>query len=94
MGTALVCLSYLDASSPAHMRYTIRRMRRKLPNAKILLGCWSTDADLTGLREAAKADEVATTLRDAVRLCLEAAGACTPSSLSAEVPHPAVKAGA
>jgi predicted PurR-regulated permease PerM len=94
VGTALVCLSYLDASSPAHMRYTIRRMRRKLPNAKILLGCWSEDADPTGLREAAKADEVATTLRDAVRLCLEAAGAATPLSLSAEVPHPAVKAGA
>ena len=93
-GIVMVCLSYLDASSPAHMRYTIRRMRRKLPKAKILLGCWMADVDATTLRETAKADEVATTLRDAVRLCLEAAGACTPSSLSAEVPHPAVKAGA
>jgi hypothetical protein len=69
----MVCLSYLDARSPAHMRYTIRRMRRKLPNARILLGCWAPDVDAKTLLEAAKPDEVATTLRDAVRLCIEAA---------------------
>jgi predicted PurR-regulated permease PerM len=73
-GTAMVCLSYLDASSPAHMRYAIRRMRRKMPSAKILLGCWASDVDPTALREAAKADVVATTLRNAVELCLKAAG--------------------
>jgi hypothetical protein len=43
-----------------------------------------------GLREAAKADEVATTLRDAVRLCLEAAGVATPLSVSAEARPPTV----
>lgn len=30
-GVAMVCLSYFDANSPAHMRYTIRRIRRRLP---------------------------------------------------------------
>src|SRR5262249_7061011 len=69
-GVAMVCLSYLDASSPAHMRYTIRRLRRRLPQARIL-GCWVADAD--ALRETTKPDDVAATLRDAVRLCLEAA---------------------
>ena len=69
----MVCVSYLDASSPAHMRYTIRRLRRKLPNAQILLGCWMPDGDTATLRDTAKPDAVAITLRDAVRLCLEAA---------------------
>lgn len=39
-GVVMVCVSYLDTSSPAHMRYIIRRLRRRLPNAKILLCCW------------------------------------------------------
>ena len=70
-GVAMVCVSYLDARSPAHMRYTIRRLRRRLPQARLLLGCWMADADT--LRETVKPDDVAVTLRDAVRLCLEAA---------------------
>jgi predicted PurR-regulated permease PerM len=70
-GVTMVCVSYLDTSSPAHMRYTIRRLRRRLPQARIMLGCWMADVDT--LRDAAKPDDVATTLRDAVRLCLEAA---------------------
>ena len=36
-GVVMACVSYLDASSPAHMRYTIRRMRRKLPKPKSFL---------------------------------------------------------
>jgi predicted PurR-regulated permease PerM len=70
-GVATVCVSYLDTGSPAHMRYTIRRLRRHLPQARVLLGCWMADADT--LRETAKPDDIAVTLRDAVRLCLEAA---------------------
>jgi hypothetical protein len=72
-GVAMVCLSYLDASSLAHMRYTIRRMRRRLPAAQVLLACWKADVDPTTLRDSTKADVVATTLAEAVRLCLEAA---------------------
>jgi predicted PurR-regulated permease PerM len=69
----MVCISYLDDSSPAHMRYTIRRLRRKLPHAKILLGSWLTDRDITSLRETVRADAVPTTLREALTLCIEAA---------------------
>ena len=72
-GVAMVCLSYLDAASPAHMRYTIRRMRRILPTAQILLASWKADAEEATLRAATQADAVATTLPEAVRLCLEAA---------------------
>ena len=62
----------LDTSSPAHMRYAIRRLRRRLPRVKVLLGCWLFDGDATQLGEQVKAESVAATLRDAVRHCLEA----------------------
>ena len=71
-GVAMICVSYRDASSPAHMRYTIRRLRRRFPKVRIMLGCWMANAD-TPARESAKPDDVAVTLRDALRQCLEAA---------------------
>jgi predicted PurR-regulated permease PerM len=76
-GVAIVCLVYLDSSGPAHMRYSVRRLRRKLPKAVIILGCWVKDSDpaaLETLRDNAKADLVAASLGEAVRLCIEAAG--------------------
>ena len=75
-GVALVCLIYLDASGPAHMRYSVRRLRRKLPKATIILGCWLEDVDLAALellRESAKADLVAASPGEAMKLCIEAA---------------------
>jgi hypothetical protein len=81
----MVCFSYLDAGSPARMRYAIRRMRRKLPGAQVLLGCWMADSDTATLCDVTKADAVATTLREAVRLCLEAAGNSRDSSFPTEV---------
>src|SRR5829696_9415524 len=74
-GVALVCLCYLDAGSPAHMRYAVRRLRRKLPAATVLLGSLTGVAGSTveQLREAAKADLIATNLRDVVRQCLDVA---------------------
>ena len=87
-GVVMVCLSYLDASSPAHMRYAIRRLRRKLPKAQILLGCWMADVDTTTIRDTAKPDAVATTLRDAVRLCLGAARNSRGPSLPMKVQSP------
>jgi predicted PurR-regulated permease PerM len=77
-GVAIVCLVYLNADSPAHMRYSVRRLRRKLPKATIILGCWVKAIDpaaLESLREGAKADLVATSIGEAVRLCIEATGA-------------------
>jgi predicted PurR-regulated permease PerM len=77
-GVALVCLVYLDASGPAHMRYSVRRLRRKLPKAIIILGCWMKDIDpstLEQLRDAAKADLIAASLGEALKLCIEATGA-------------------
>jgi predicted PurR-regulated permease PerM len=76
-GVAMICLSYLDASSPAHMRYSVRRLRRKLPNATIMLGCWAENIDkeaLEELRDAAKADAAAGSLSEAMMICRMTAG--------------------
>jgi predicted PurR-regulated permease PerM len=75
-GVALVCLSYLDTSSAAHMRFAVRRIRRKLPNATIMLGLWNSDiadATLEQLRENSKADLACRSLHDAVDACIKAA---------------------
>ena len=71
-GIALVCISYLDNSSIASMRYAIRRMRRKLPDAIMMLGCW-TDSDPSHLQEAVKADEAVNTLNVALAYAISAA---------------------
>jgi hypothetical protein len=59
------------------MRYSVRRLRRKLPKATIILGCWLKDRDpaaLEQLRDGAKADLAAASLAEAVKLCIEATG--------------------
>ena len=81
-GVALVCLSYLDTTNIAHIRYAVRRLRRKLPLAIIMVGCWSSkdDADrLAALREGAKPDLFCSSFREAVQLSIEAAGANSPA---------------
>lgn len=72
-GVQWACVSFLDAGSPAQMRYSIRRLRRKLPDAKIVLGCWMAEADTTMLAQTVKADVITTTLRETAKLCLDQA---------------------
>jgi predicted PurR-regulated permease PerM len=75
-GVALVCLSYLDTTNGAHIRYAVRRIRRILPRAVIMVGCWSLKDDetrLEALREGAKPDLICASFREATQLCVEAA---------------------
>jgi predicted PurR-regulated permease PerM len=79
-GVALVCLSYLGVTNPAHMRYAVRRLRRKLPLARIMVGCWVEDAAAAEqFQEIAKADFVARSLREATRISVSLARA-TPDA--------------
>lgn len=75
-GVAIVCLIYMDASGPAHMRYAVRRIRRKLPQATVILGCWMRGIDPSAMEElrlAAKADRAVGCLGEAVQCCIEIA---------------------
>jgi hypothetical protein len=77
-GVALLCLSYLSTSNAAHIRYAVRRVRRKFPRAIILVGCWNVDDDpvrMAEMLEATKADMVCNNLRAAARFCVESAEA-------------------
>ncbi len=76
-GVAMVCISYLDISgSPSHLRYLMQRLKRRLPGVPILVGLWpSEDEALSNdrIRAVIGADYYATSLREAVNSCVEAA---------------------
>ena len=78
----IVCLSYFGAaSSPVHVRYLIRRLRRVMPAAKFLACFWMLDPDdskLEAWRVTVGADLVASSIAAAARICLTAAAAATP----------------
>jgi hypothetical protein len=74
----LVCLSYLNLESgPAHVRYLVRRLRRILPEGTAILVCYWNNEDKTPasnqLVEVAEADVYATSLPQAVEICMTAA---------------------
>jgi hypothetical protein len=76
-GVLMVCLCYLElAGMPSHLRYLLRRLRQRLPNARLLVGLWPADqAILTDdrLRAAVGADVYTSSLREAVEACLDTA---------------------
>ena len=76
-GVAMVCLSYLELmGSPSHLRYLVRRLRRRLPEVPILVGFWPDEAEVLKddrMRAAIGADYYTSSLHDAVEACLEAA---------------------
>jgi predicted PurR-regulated permease PerM len=78
-GVAMVCLCYLEiGGTPSHLRYTLRRLRQRLPAARLVVGLWPVEqAILTDdrLRAAVGADVYTSSLREAVEACLEAARA-------------------
>jgi hypothetical protein len=79
-GAALVCLSFMDAPSTAHMRYAVRRVRRKAAGARVIIGLWR-DRDpttLEGLRRQTAADGFVTSFETALAAAIELA--CGPES--------------
>jgi hypothetical protein len=68
-GVQLVCLSYLDAEAFTHARFLVRRLRRRLPQARIVVGYWTLSEEAAARRDplaATGADLVVTSLRQAV----------------------------
>jgi hypothetical protein len=47
---AMICPSSVDLKTPAHIHYAARRLRSRVPHAKLLLEVWSAiDDDTHGL---------------------------------------------
>jgi hypothetical protein len=72
-GVKIVCLSYLDlGSSPAHLRHSIRRIRKRIPGAALVVGLWGCEdmADRERLPAIAPADGHVFSLREALRVCI------------------------
>ncbi len=66
---AIICLSLISTSSPARARHIVRRLRRRAPRARIVLGFWGIaagDAASTDAQAVTSADVVATTLAEAI----------------------------
>jgi predicted PurR-regulated permease PerM len=78
----MICLSYLEPGGFTSARYLARRLRRKLPQAKILLGLWTLNEADSERRNALKetgVDLVVTSLGQAVeRVVAEAREAAGP----------------
>ena len=70
---ALICLCYLNAGGAAHMRYAVKRLRRRLPSACIVLASLATEAGANGGMTDVPADDIASTLRDVSKACLSRA---------------------
>lgn len=69
---ALICLCYIGPHNAAHMKYALRRLRRRLPMAILVLGELSQiSSPLADSKAPLLADEVETSLRGVCRLCLQ-----------------------
>ncbi len=71
-GIALICVSALDDASPTYTRHVVRKLRRKIPEAKILVCYWMA-GKLVVTAESIKADTIATSLGGAAKYCLDLA---------------------
>ncbi|HSY88124.1 MAG TPA: AI-2E family transporter [Verrucomicrobiae bacterium] len=81
----IVCLSYLEPGGFTNARYLVRRLRRKLPRVRILVGLWTLNDEDARQRDALRetgADLIVTSLRQAV----EQIRAATEALIQAEAP--------
>ena len=86
---AVVILSYMNSDSLAHARFMVRRMRRRWPEARIMLGLWTFPPEERGRRdpvESTRADGVAYSLADAMKTLDEAFS----GAIDADEPEPKV----
>ena len=92
---AIVCLSYLEPGGLMSARYLARRLRRKLPRAKILLGLWTLNQADSERRDAIQetgVDVVVTSLREAVERVVAEAREAVGTADGATPPPPTIGA--
>src|SRR5262249_43200162 len=78
----LVCLSLISTGSPARARYLVRRIRRRAPRAKIMVGFWglAPGEPSTEIIASTTAEVVTFSLRDALANIDTLSAAETPAS--------------
>ncbi len=75
-GVKVVCFSYLDlGGSPAHLRHSVQRIRKRIPGAALVVGLWGHEdmPDRERLPAIAPADRHVFSLRETLRVCIAAA---------------------
>jgi len=87
----IVCIFYLNIEGiPSHLRYLVRRVQQRFPDASIVVGLWprgDTDQWSETLQSAIGAHHYATSVRSMVDACL--ATIRTENAIDPE-PHPGV----
>ena len=92
-GVQMACLSYLEPGNFTNPRYLVRRLRRGLPQAKIVAGFWTLteqEAEERDALAATRADLVVTSLRQAVEQVVNAAKEAASADLEGEIRAPAL----
>ncbi len=88
-GVAVACIACVEiAGSPVHLRTLIRRLRGRMPDARILAGLWSPEDPFLrdrGARVQMGADIYVTSLREAEEACLAAARSGPPGEAQPRV---------
>ena len=88
-GVQLICVSALDVRErSAHARFLVRRLKRSAPDTPVLGGFWQMDAESTAdtaIIDSVAVDATATTLREAIRYCLDTARADSERSAAEQV---------
>jgi predicted PurR-regulated permease PerM len=83
---SVVCLSLISTSSPARARYLVRRVRRRAPRARVIVGLWGAAA-----RESAAGETIATTSGQPVVFSLrDAAAEISAMTIAPSAPAPAI----
>ena len=66
---ALICVCLIGPQGSAHIKYAVRRLRRRVPTAALVLGQFSLDSSLPSDLQS-PGDAVETSLRGVCRACL------------------------
>jgi predicted PurR-regulated permease PerM len=72
----MVCIAYLNINgSPAHLRYLVQRLRKRLPGLPILVGLWPQGDVAEATRSAIGADYYAASFEEVLKCCQSLPGA-------------------
>ena len=68
---SMICIAYLSISgSPAHLRYLVQRIRKRLPaGVPVLVGLWPEGDILEATRDAIGADYFASSFEEVLKCC-------------------------